>query len=269
MFRASQREESNFLVTKQPYALDCAFHSAALARAKVSLSKVGTPQVYPLIWNGQGQTPGQPTPTTPPVWDPLAKPPIPYAANVTNAQEYDIVKDQANPGKTPIETEIDKVQQHNDVACNTLAQKNRKRKQSSIELPFDPTIEEGTVYTLQGFAPNFDGKWLITEVNFTFTGKGGSRLAIELMQCLPTPNKTPGGASAGGGASKSISVPQSPSPKSSLLYDGGINSITPQPANVANLTLSGNETAPTWLNAGGQLNPDQQNLSLSNVGPAG
>jgi hypothetical protein len=226
---------------------------------------MGTPQVYPLVWNKQGQQPGQPPSGV--VWDPLAPAPVPLKAKTTDPQEYDIVKDQANPGKTPIETQIDKIAQHNNVAANTLAQKNRKRKQSSMELPFDPRIEEGTVYALQGFAPNFDGKWLVTEVDYTFTGKGGSRLTIELMQCLPTPQKTPG--SAAKGAAKAISVPAQPAAKSSLLHDGGINSITPQPANVANLTLSGNETAPTWLNANGQLNPDQQNLSLGNVGPAG
>lgn len=65
------------------------------------------------------------------------------------------------------------------------------------------------------------------------------------------------------------SVPQKPSEKSSLLHDGGINSINPKPANAANLTLSGNETAPTWLNANGQLNSDQEDLSLGNVGPTG
>jgi hypothetical protein len=226
---------------------------------------MGTPQVYPTVWNDQGQKPGQPASGV--VWNPKAPAPQPIA---TDPQTYDIVKDQANPGKTPIETQIDKIQQHNDVAANTLAQKNRKRKQSSMELPFDPTIEEGTVYQLTGFAPNFDGKWLITEVNFSFTGKAGSRMTLELMQCLAPPIKTPGGASskAGEGA-KAISVPTQPSQPSTLLHDGGINSITPQPANVANLTLSGNETAPTWLNVNGALNSDQQNLSADKAGPAG
>jgi len=229
---------------------------------------MGTPQVYPTVWNGQGAKPGQPAGST--VWNPLAPTPAPIKANVSNKQEYDIVKDQANPGKTPIETAIDKIGQHNDVAANTLAQKNRKRKQSSMELPFDPKMEEGTVYQLTGYAPNFDGKWLITEVNFSFTGKGGSRMTIELMQCLPPPVKTPSSASSQAGAgSKAITVPTKPSQPSALLHDGGINSITPQPANVANLTLSGNETAPTWLNAGGALNSDQQNLSTDNTGPAG
>jgi len=200
-------------------------------------------------------------------------PSLPLPVNTTDKQENDIVRDQANPGKTPLETELAKIHAHNDVAANQLCQKNRKRKQSSLELPFDPTIEEGTVYTLQGFAKNFDGKWLVTEVQYTFAGKAGSRLSIELMQCLDAPVKTPGGATsaAGGanGAKKPITVPQSPTDKTILLNDSSLNGLTPKPANVAGLTLSGNETAPTWLNAGGQLNSDQQDLSLGNVGPAG
>lgn len=222
-----------------------------------------TPQVFPLVWNGQGQKPGQPPSGI--VWNPKAPFPGPLLP-AHDPTSTDVVEDQANPGKTPLETNTNKIQQHNNVAANMLAQKNRKRKQSSMELPFDPTIEEGTTWTLSGFAPNFDGKWLITGVDFTFTGKGGSRLNIELIQCLPTPNKTPG---AGGAAGASISVPAAPASPSTLLHDGDINSITPQPANVANLSLSGNETAPTWLNANGALNPDQQDLSLDNVGPAG
>jgi len=232
---------------------------------------MGTPQVFPLLWgNNQGQnaTGGN----KPPPWDPKALPPSPIDPNIREAKPYQIVQDQANPGKTPLETELDKVQQHNNVAANTLCQKNRKRKQSSLELPFDPTIEEGTVYQLQGFAKNFDGKWLITEVQYSFAGKGGSRLSLELMQCLDPPNKTPGAgahAAAGANGKKPITVPQQPTQKTDLLHDAGINSITPQPANVANLTLSGNEIAPTWLNAHGQLNSDQQDLNAENAGPTG
>lgn len=226
---------------------------------------MGTPQVYPLVWNGQGQTPDNAN--KPVVWDPTAKFPGPLRADVTQKQEHDIVQDQANPGKTPIETELDKIGQHNNVAANTLCQKNRKRKQSSFELPFDPTIEEGTCCNLVGFAPNFDGKWLVTEVNYAFSGKAGSRFTIELMQCLPPPQKTPGGG--GSTAAKTITVPAKPTDKTALLSDTDINSFKPQPANVAELTLSGNETAPTWLNNHGALNSDQQDLGLGNVGPAG
>jgi hypothetical protein len=223
-----------------------------------------TPQVFPLLWgNGQGQNAGGGN--APPPWDPKSSAPKPR-----EYKDYQIVEDQANPGKTPLEVEAAAIQQHNDVAVNALAQKNRKRKQSSIELPFDPTIEEGTTYMLQGFAQNFDGKWLVTQVDYAFTAKGGSRMQIELQQCLNPPNKTPGGASSSaGGASKAITVPQQPSGKTDLLHDAGINSITPQPANVANLTLSGNETAPTWLNAGGSLNDQQQDLNADNAGPTG
>jgi len=223
---------------------------------------MGTPQVYPTVWNDQGQKPGQPASGV--VWDPKAPKPLPL---VSDPQKYDIVEDQANPGKTPIETAIDKIQQHNDVAANTLIQKNRKRKRSTMELPFDPTIEEGTNYMLQGFAPNFDGKYQVTEVEWSFTGKGGSQMILELIKCPPPPVKTPGTASAQ--ATGAITVPARASVPSTLLHDGGINSITPQPANVANLTLSGNETAPTWLNANGALNSSQQDLSANKAGPTG
>ena len=95
-------------------------------------------------------------------------------------------------------------------------------------------------------------------------------MTLELMQCLAPPNKTAGAStSSAAGASKAISVPQQPTAKSDLLHDAGINSITPQPANVANLTLSGNETAPTWLNANGALNSQQQDLNADNAGPTG
>lgn len=230
---------------------------------------MGTPQVFPLIWNGQGQTPDQAHKGI--VWNPKA--PFPGPLKAAHDKESDeILADQANAGKTPIETELDKVQAHNDVATNALCAKNRKRKQSSMELPFDPAIEEGSVYALQGFAQNFDGKWLITEVQYSFTGKGGSRLNLELMQCLDTPSKTPAGAtSAAGGANgkKRISVPTKPSDPSALLHDGGINSLAPQPKNATGLTTDPNELAPTWLNANGALNKDQQDLSLGNVGPVG
>jgi len=224
---------------------------------------MGTPQVYPTVWNDQGQKPGQPPSGV--VWNPKAPPP-----NGIPQTKDDIVEKQANPGKTPIETEIDKIGQHNNVAANTLAQKNRKRKQSSMELPFDPKMEEGTVYQLSGFAPNFDGKWLVTEVNYSFTGKGGSRMTVELMQCLPPPVKTPGGASSQAGAgSKAITVPTKPSEPNTLLHDTPINSTTPVPKNVDDITMVPNETSSTWLNEYGALIADQQNLSTENAGPTG
>ena len=39
-----------------------------------------------------------------------------------------------------------------------------------------------TMWKLTGFAPNFDGNWLVHEVIFSFTGKGASRMEIELYQ---------------------------------------------------------------------------------------
>ena len=207
----------------------------------------GTPQVYPTKWNGQGQTPGQPASSV--VWDPKAPAPGP---TLTDPQDYDVVEKQANPGKTPIETEIDRIKQHNDTAANQLLQKNRKRKQSSMELPFDPTIEEGTVYQLSGFAQNFDGKWLVTEVNFQFSGKGGSRMTLEFVQCLPRPT-----------------TPTQPSDPSALLHDKDINSIKPKPANVPDLSTSPEEMLPNWMNNFGSLNEDQQDLHTDNAGPAG
>jgi hypothetical protein len=226
---------------------------------------MGTPQVYPLLWNKQGQTPDQKN--KPVVWDPKAVSPTSIAREGEPDTQWEIK--EANAGKTPIETEIANIKQHNDVAANKLAQKNRKRKQSSMELPFDPTIEEGTNWTLTGFAPNFDGKWMITEVVYSFSGKTGSRMQIELMQCLPPLQKTPGGASsAAGGANgkKPITVAQEPTKTSELLHDGAINTIDPKPANEAGLTLSGNEKKAGWLNDYGSLVPSQQNLHLDDVG---
>jgi hypothetical protein len=228
----------------------------------------GTPQVFPLLWgNNQGQTASKTN--TAPVWNPNAPAPQPLVSQKEQS-EIAVETAQANPGKTPLEVEAAAIKQHNDVAVNALAQKNRKRKQSSIELPFDPTIEEGTTYMLQGFAQNFDGKWLVTQVDYTFTAKGGSRMLLELQQCLDPPNKTPGGASSSaGGASKAITVPHQPGAKSELLHDGGINSISPQPKNATGLTTDPNELAPTWLNANGALNAEQQDLNADNAGPQG
>lgn len=91
-------------------------------------------------------------------------------------------KNAKNPSNAPIETDPGTTKDLHQKAKNELAQKNRKAKHGPImELPFDPTIEEGSKYDLVGFAPNFDGPWLIHEVTFTFQGKGGSRLNIELM----------------------------------------------------------------------------------------
>jgi len=210
---------------------------------------MGTPQVYSTVWNDQGQLPGAEGKTIP--WDPHAPGPAPIEASPTDENNL-IIENQANPGKTPLETEIDKIQAHNDVAANVLAQKNRKRKQSSMELPFDPTIEEGTVYQLSGFAQNFDGKWLVTEVNFQFSGKGGSRMTLEFVQCLPRPT-----------------TPTQPSDPSALLHDKDINSIKPKPANVPNLSTSPEEMLPNWMNNFGSLNEDQQDLHTDNAGPAG
>lgn len=70
------------------------------------------------------------------------------------------------------------------VAKNKLKGKNRKHKKHGLELPFNPMIESGTVYTLQGFSPDFDGNWLITQVTHTFTGKGGTKTSIELEKAI-------------------------------------------------------------------------------------
>jgi hypothetical protein len=230
---------------------------------------MGTPQVYPLVWAKQGQTPDQTN--KPVVWDPKAPAPGPITPY---EKDQILIKQEANPGKTPLETELSNINLHNNVAANTLAQKNRKQKTSSMELPFDPTIEEGTNWNLTGFAPNFDGKWTINEVVFTFSGKSGSRMQIELTQCLDPPNKTPGGAAGGGAAGsgasskKPITVPQEPTKTSDLLHDAAVNTIDPKPANEANLTLSGNEKQPGWLNDYGSLVPSQQDLHLEDVGGA-
>jgi hypothetical protein len=127
----------------------------------------GAPQkVYPTVWQ-----------------DGPSNAPQPIVDTQSDALKVEV--QQKNPGSLPDETTPEKVQAHNEVAKNLLAQKNRKRKGTHgprMELPFDPTMEEGSIWTLVGFAPNFDGPWLVHEVVFTFTGKGGSRLEIDLMQ---------------------------------------------------------------------------------------
>jgi hypothetical protein len=125
---------------------------------------MGVPfKVYPHIWSPEASATPKPIVNT-----------QPDALRVEEKQE--------KPGGDPHETDSTKVKAQSTVAANTLAQKNRKKKSGpKMELPFDPTMEEGTMWNLTGFAPSFDGKWLVHEVVFTFTGKGGSRMEIDLM----------------------------------------------------------------------------------------
>jgi hypothetical protein len=109
-----------------------------------------------------------------------------------------------------------------------------------MELPFDPTMEEASAWNLVGFAPNFDGKWIVREVVFSFTGKGGSRLEIELY------------------APPSITSPKA-----------GVTTIKAKRA-LLNNTKIGGEPAPTPLNKGftggsGDQSwlPAAQNVALS------
>jgi hypothetical protein len=125
---------------------------------------------------------GAPQKTYPTVWnDGPADVPQPVKDTQPDALKVEV--QQNNPGSKPDETDPQKVSAHNEVATNLLSQKNRKRKHGpKMELPFDPTMEEGSMWQLTGFAPNFDGPWLVHEVVFSFAGKGGARLEIDLMQ---------------------------------------------------------------------------------------
>jgi hypothetical protein len=127
--------------------------------------------VYPVVWTPLPPTPG--TPVAP--YDPAAMP-----EEVKNAQD--------KPGTTPNEPDANAIAAHHAVAKNLLTQKNRKRRRCPrMELPFDPKMEEGLVYALQGFGANFDGNWCVSEVVFTFQGKSGSRMEIELTKPEPPP----------------------------------------------------------------------------------
>jgi phage protein D len=65
-----------------------------------------------------------------------------------------------------------------------LKKKNRKGKKHRLTLALDLTLEAGDVYTLQGFSPDFDGPWLITEVEHKFAGKSGSQTTLTLQKCI-------------------------------------------------------------------------------------
>jgi hypothetical protein len=125
---------------------------------------------------------GAPQKTYPTIWDDgPSNAPQPVKDSQPDALKVEV--QQKHPGSTPDETDPAKIAAHNEVAQAALRQKNRKRKHGpKMELPFDPTMEPASMWQLTGFAPNFDGKWLVHEVIFTFTGKGGARMEIDLLQ---------------------------------------------------------------------------------------
>jgi hypothetical protein len=65
---------------------------------------------------------------------------------------------------------------------------NRKRHKKVLRLPFDPMIEAGTVYNLQGFGPDWDGPWLVFDAHHDFDPHNGSETHLELMKCIQDSN---------------------------------------------------------------------------------
>jgi hypothetical protein len=126
-------------------------------------------------------------------WD-QNKPP-----EANESTDLKVDEQQDKPGNKPDDTDPEKTAGNNQIAKNLLAQKNRKRKHGPVlELPFDPSFEEGSMWNLIGFSHNFDGLWLVHEVVFTITGKGGARMQVEVMDpaslrittgTTPTPTK--------------------------------------------------------------------------------
>lgn len=70
------------------------------------------------------------------------------------------------------------------VAKSKLKKKNRKGKKHRITVPLNLRVEAGTVYTLQGFSPDFDANWLVTECEHKFSAKGGSTTSLDLQMCI-------------------------------------------------------------------------------------
>jgi hypothetical protein len=68
---------------------------------------------------------------------------------------------------------------------NLLRGKNRKMRELRLTMPFNPTIESGTVYTLHGFATPLEGlNALVTEVAHHFRGGSGSITDVTLQWAL-------------------------------------------------------------------------------------
>jgi hypothetical protein len=82
------------------------------------------------------------------------------------------------------DTNAVKVARATEVAKNLLKGKNRKFRRQHISVAFNPTVESGTVYTLQGFSPYLDGAWLVTQVIHSFNAKGGTNTEIDLEKAI-------------------------------------------------------------------------------------
>ena len=70
------------------------------------------------------------------------------------------------------------------VARSKLKKKNRKGKKHQMTIPLNLRVEAGTVYTLQGFSPDFDGPWLVTEVEHKFAAKGGATTVLNMQMSI-------------------------------------------------------------------------------------
>lgn len=71
-----------------------------------------------------------------------------------------------------------------DVAKHLCKQKNRKFRKQHITIAFNPAVESGTTYTLQGWSPYLDGAWLVTQVIHNFGAKGGTTTEIDLQKAV-------------------------------------------------------------------------------------
>lgn len=76
-------------------------------------------------------------------------------------------------------------QRADDVAKNLCRGKNRNFRTLRLTMPFNPTIESGTVYQLKGFATALEGlNALVTEVCHHFRGGSGSTTDVVLQWAL-------------------------------------------------------------------------------------
>jgi phage protein D len=145
-------------------------------------------QVKPLIYSRlKNPAIGSPSTNSPngTVWQPYQVVQLPTTSYPT------IANDQSNPNSPPANTKLQtedtnatKTARAKEVAKNLCKQKNRKFRRQHITIAFNPAVESGTIYTLQGFSPYLDGAWLVTQVIHSFSAKGGTTTEIDLQKAI-------------------------------------------------------------------------------------
>ena len=144
--------------------------------------------ISPIIYARLGApAKGTPPPTSPngSVWQP-------YSCVQLPTTSYPIIaNDPANPNSPPAATKLHveatnavKTARAKDVVKNLCKQKNRKFRKQHISIAFNPMVESGTIYTLQGFSPYLDGPWLVTQIIHSFNAKGGTNTEIDLEKAI-------------------------------------------------------------------------------------